>query len=1222
MSGATVMFPGDASITTQSLSILATVEHSSNPATVFALVQSSASQLTPTLSLTTQTALIAINNFGIPIWTVPLSGTITAAKPYLTHRDNTLFLAGLSGITAYGQISLSSPTVLIIDSTTAALTNYLTLNNITAGTVGVWVDISRVIWLLAKGSSNSPTISIGTGAPISHQTSLANKYFLVSIGSDIATTTFYSYPNSATTVLLNQGLVWDSLQTSIIPLSSSTNPVTLQAAIGAPIITGVSPGSDFILMTSTIVYKFALNGQLLWTLNASSGTTLIRMNGHRLFGSANGSSASLTVGLSSTTLTPGTWVADLDPSTGIPGNIIYGSNLTGNDERLLVATSAITGTIPSVSSPIYIYRYAKPTNTGYIASTAGSPFTFITTNFESFLACPHNTWLALAWSGNTVEMVHLDSDGTIIWRNQISQISKIYAPILHPTDNMFALLLPTGISIYNLHTGSLVSSRAVSVPSFLTSAAWVAPNQITVTTASTVMTYDLSGDQIVVTTTGVPPPSPLVWPGGISYLSDIVSYGGRNYPPMGTNVVAAMEARFNTTPIVVLLRSNISLSYNLSVLNPATETLLWTIDIQSSTTPQLSLNATNIFILFPTATIATSTIGQTRFDGATIAALDPSNGNIYWSSRITGAVSVATASGLRLLPNRLLIRTSTGITYYSPPVPSAPTAQLAVDQDSTLAGSQFISANGTRNLVIATTTATQTLQFGQAGTSKPVASLSPGSIELNAPLAINAKVTMGGGLDATSMKIFPALPSGSLIREAMTSLTMCAVSANYNVQIGSLGFPTEPFYNTGTNLAIIGARTGSAATIDFGNSIPLSAKLLEASTTTLLVSIDVQLASPLQAPVFYDSRGVRCSIATTSPSFASSLYMTYFITFNASLTPTQRLLQIEGSRRTLCMRMDTQGNYVFSGAVGTSSVPNLFVTDASGTTTSTPKGTGGTYVWKAAYGGAKTLEGTLADVTTDSAGGVYVLGATALTAYNSTGTATTLTTYSSTASAFWVSPTHAILGSNMGTISAAGFVPAAVLPAAPSAVVAAAGSTVLALTPTTVYAVCTQPYPAVLWTVTGLSNIVDAALVANTLSIAMSTSTSAVPTLTTYDGSIVSFTGDTGSAALLRITYGDLAQSMLPAVSFTSKAAAIGAPLALAAADTCSGGTIALNTPLTTLTATGTYSLGAATTPGQVKVLLAAPGVTATVSLSGRQATVSGTSGTMLIYANSTWYQL
>lgn len=1222
MSGATVIFPGDASITTQSLSILAATEN-------FALVQTSASlpaQLTPTISLTTQTALIGINNYGIPIWTVPLAGIITPTKPYLTLRGSTLYIAGLSGITAYGQTNLSNPAMLIVDSTTSSLINYLTLTNTNTNTISAWVDSTSMIWLVGKGSvSNSPSLTIGTGSPISPQTSLANKYFILS--SDLTTTTFYAYATNTTIVTLNEGLIWDSQQSSVIQLNSSINPIALPTVIGAPIVTGAASGSDFILMTSSIVYKYSLNGTLLWTVTLTA-TSLTRINGHRLFGTSI-NSASLAVGLSSTPLNPGTWVADLDPTTGIPSNIIYGSNLIGTDERLLVATSALTTLTPTVSSSIYIYRSLKPTTFPYVASTTGSPFTFTSTNFESILACPHNTWLALARSGNTVELVHLESDAASlrspVWRTQIPNIPKVYAPILHPTDNLFALLLPTNISIYSLHTGALVSSRPISIPANLTSAAWTTPTQITATTASGFLTYDLSGDQITTTSTAAAPPSPQVWAGGLSYTSGTVSYSSLwNYPVDGVNVVAAMEARFDTPLVVLLLSTTIPTTYTLVALNASTGGAVWSTQIKTSTVPSLSLNATNILILFPTVA-ATSIVGSQRFDGTTLLGLDPSSGNISWSTRISGAMSVPAASGLRLLPSRILVRTSTGITYYTSPVPTTPTAQLAVDQDTTLAGSQFISNNGTRNLVIATTAATQTLQIGQTGTSKPVASLSSASIELNAPLTGTAKATMGGGLETTSLKIFSSSasqPTAALIRETAppSTLTMRAVSSNYYVLTGSLAFPTAPFYTTGTNLMILASRTsGLAATINFGNSIPQSARILES-----VVAIDVQVASPLQLPVFYDSRGVRCSITTTSPSFASSLYMTYLISFQQQpdrLIPTQRLLQVEGSIRTLCIRQDVQANYVISGAVGTSSVPNLFVTDTSGTTTSTPKGSAGAYVWKAAYG-LKTLTGALADLATDSIGGVYVLGNTALTAYDSTGAATTVTTYSSATSAFWVTPqpTIAIIGSTIGSISGAGFVPAAVLPAAPSGVVS--GVPALALTPTAIYAVGTEPYPSVLWTVAGISNIVSAALVGSTLSVALGTPTASTPSITATDGSGVQVTSTTtASTPLLSMTYDDFGQSALPGVSLKT-AATLAAPLALGAGDVCSGGTISLVTPLTTLTTTTSYSLGTPTTPGQVKVLLAAPGVTATVSLSGRQLTVSGTSGANLIYANSTWYQI
>ena len=559
-------------------------------------------------------------------------------------------------------------------------------------------------------------------------------------------------------------------------------------------------------------------------------------------------------------------------------------------------------------------------------------------------------------------------------------------------------------------------------------------------------------------------------------------------------------------------------------------------------------------------------------------------------------------------------------------------------------------------------------------------SLSTFQVELNAPLSANQLVqVMGGGLEATpSAKITSSKPLPtpiiSITREAAPSgMTICDVSPNYYIQIGTNSFPSiAPLIsNTGTNLMVLVSRKLQiSAAIDFGSSIPVSAKLLECSPGMLVIAIDVQIASPLTAPIFYDSRGIQCNVSTNTPAFASSLYMTYFIQYtlgNTRITPAQRLLQIEGSSKALCLRTDPFGNYVFSGTIATgSAVSSLYITDATANTTAIAKGSNTSYYCKVSATGTfatlNPMNSLIADFVLDATGQyVYILSNTALTQYDNSNNPTTLATYSSVATAFWVSQIYSdtaiiVLGNAIGTLANGTFTTKGIIPTPLSVKISSTLAIVVTASALCAFNTAMLALPRI-WTLT-ISNITNATIgIDNTLSIAFSGNTSAIPQFTTFDGaSITAIATGLTSAALYQFTNipiieasctitaqpvsgvwlaagmpstpinlgwaADVTQSTLAALTLTPTATTLNIPLALAS-DTASSGTISLATPLTVLTSNATYSLPAAGASGQVKVLVAAAGSTAIVTVggdNGRTITVSGTTGVKLVFANNTWY--
>lgn len=1352
----------------QSLSVLAALESNG---VLFALVSTTATlplTLTPKLSMTTATALIACNSAGMPIWLSPIAGSVTATSPSLTTASTSyIYITGLTGISSYKDATgttssfSSSPNVIIVNPTTSALVNTLTLSNIT-GNPTVWVAPTGMIWMAEKGnSSTNPVLNYTINA--NPPSSLINTCFVVSC--DLSTCTWYNRSTS-TTVTLGKGLLWDNTNTSVVMVGMGSGlgtSVTLNTNVGGTILSGGVVGSDILLQTATSVTKFNSRGLKLWSITATLAT-LTGLTGHRVFGSSSSppSQATLTtqtnLGVTTTVLRlPQFWMTDLDPSTGLPlikSILFVSAPISCVDESLLVVraqTSSLqqnTGTADSNGNPIYntisispsnslnsIFRYIRQSNIPLTKTYYPSPYTLSNIDTELSIACPHNTWLLQARSTSTdYEIVHLDCDGSVIWRATLSSSSNTIAPVLHPTDTTFALLttisstaatwaiasqtipiVSNSVLIVDLHTGNLKDIRPTSsIPSGITSAAWVTPNIITATTATTSVNLDLSTDRVLSTITNAN--SPLRWSGGLSAeIKD--SYYNLYYRSAwvfqtdATNILSTIEANFNpstqsnqqsNTTIIYALLSEASLySYGqtlltlsdpdtlpsasniLVALNPTTGAPIWMQPIDNA--PQsikLTVTSSNIFILVAQAS-DTFTVGTIRYsDANTLICINPLTGNINWYLRDISAQNIPLSGGLRMPVDNLLVRTNDGVLIFTPPIPSILTAQVAVDQDSTLAGSQFIT-NGSRNLVIATTASNQFMQFGQAGCSKSAFSLSPLQLEINAPLSATQKVqVVGGGLEATPLaKITSASPLPSLTFDTFmeatspSSMTICAVTSNQYIQIGSNSFPTSIINITGTNLlAVVSRQLNQSAVIDFGTSIPISAKLLEASPNTLLVAVDVQIGSPISSPIFYDSRGVQSStITTTTPAFASSLFLTYVIQYanqGGRLTPIQRLVQVEGSSRTLALRSNsTNTNYVFSGTIATgSAVSSLYITDATGNTTAIAKSSNASYYCKISASGTldilKTMTPSIADFVLDITGQyIYLLDNTSLTRYDDSGNSSVLTTYTNVSTAFWVSQVYGstsvvLLGDSLGTLTAGGgFTAKSTLPNGTPLSVLTSNSIAVAVTTGALYAFSTAvPTLPRIWTLT-IPNIVTGWLASSTsLSLAFNTNTNTLPQLATFDGAAISSATSSGSltsASLYRITSlpnidtsctitsqsnavwvaagmptvpinlgwaADVSQSTLAALSLTPTATTLNVPMSLTS-DTANSGTISLSTPLTVLANSTTYTLPPGV-PGQVKVLVATDTTTANVSVQGRTITVSGTTGVKLVYANSTWYQI
>ena len=1319
----------------QSLSVLSAVKDQTS-SIVFALVSTTASlplTLTPTITMTTTTALIACNNFGMPIWLAPFAGSITATSSTLTLYNSNIYITGFSGVTSYTDAigtttSFSaSPIVIVINSITSALSNALILSNIN-GSPSVWIAPNEIIWIAGKGGiSTNPTIT-GFSAP---SPSLANTCFVVSCNLSASSLNWYSR-SSSSFVGIRQGLLWDNSFTSVVLIGRGGGlgtAVTLNTNVGSAILSGGVVGSDILLQTSSSVTKFNSHGQKLWSVTASS-TTFTKLVGHRLFGNANNSAVLTTqtnLGVTLTSLIlPQYWVADLDSSTGIPlaKSILYApAVITGNDESLLVVgqTASLQQNTETISispsgSRTSIIEYKRQYTIPLTQTYYPSPYTLTNLVSEISIACPQNTWLLCGKASSSQEYVHIDCDGSVIWRATLSNAQAPTAPLLNPNDTTFALLITTsstdatwntfrimtsGILIVNLHTGIAQVIRPTSIPSNITSAAAISSSLITVTTPTTLNNFDLSSDLVgvgVSTTT-----TPLIWPGGLSANVSSSNYNlyYRNkwvFQTDATDIITALEANFvdSATIIYVILKTASLYSYGSSLgsltdpdtfasatlilvaLNSDTGAPLWTLPMDNvPETVQLTTTNTSLYVLITQSTV---TVFARYSDPITLLNINPRTGNINYPVRNINAQNIPFSGGLKTPINNLLVRDNRGFKVFSPVLPSILTVQLGVDQAPTVAGAQFM-GQGSRNLVIATTASNQFIQFGQNGCSKAAMALSTSQVELNAPLSANQRVqVMGGGLEVTpTAKVTAAKPLSfpiiSVTREAAPSsgMTICNVSPNYYIQIGTNSFPSiAPLIsNTGTNLMVLVSRQSQiSATIDFGSSIPISAKLLECTPGGMLViAVDVQIVSPLTAPIFYDSRGIQCSISTNTPAFASSLYMTYLIQYTR-LTPTRRLLQIEGSSKTLCLRTDPFGNYVISGTIATnSSVGNLYVTDATSNTTVISKGSNGSYYCKInASGGFTTLKpmnSSIADFVLDVTGqNVYVLGSTALIQYDNSDTATTLTTYSSVTNAFWVSQTYsnsviAVIGNTIGTLTNGTFTSKGNILTTPLSVLSLSPfSLAILVTASALYAFNTtlSTLPKI-WTLT-MNNVSYAAINSdNTLSIAFSGNTTGVPQFTTFDGASIttSVTGLTSAALYCLgnipiiepscsitaqpvsgvwlaagmpstpINLGwaaDVTQSTLAALTLTPAAIMQNVPFALAS-DTATSGTISLTTPLTVLGSNTTYSLPAAGAAGQVKLLVAASTAAVTVGGSnGRTITVSGTTGVKLVFANQTWYQV
>ncbi len=1237
--------------------------------------------------------------------------------------------------------------MIIVNSTTSALVNSLILSN-TAGNISVWIAPNATIWIAGKGNQSANPNLTGYSSPGS---SLVNTCFVVSC--DLSSATWYARSTS-TSIRLSQGLLWDNTNTSVVLVGTGSGlgtPVTLNTNVGSNIISGGVVGSDILLQTSTSVTKFNSRGQRLWGITATSAT-LSGLTGHRVFGNVtNPSQAVLTtqtnLGITTTLLkVPQYWVADLDPSTGLPmiKSILFAPGLiSGNDEHIVIVSQSAalqqtTGTADNSGNPIYttipispsnsrnaIIRYTRQPNIPLTQTNYPSAFTISNILTDSSIACPQNTWLLQASnSTGSQEFVHIDCDGTVIWRATLSSAQAFALPLLHPDDNVFALLstsfspnatwvvqqqtipiITSGLLLVNLHTGFVQSYiPSNNIPSNITSGAWVTPTLITVTTATTMVNFNLIGDRVTTTTTAAT--TPLIWPGGLSAsvsnsYFNLVYRGKWVFQTDATNIITAIEANFadNSTIVFALFADASIYSYGSSLasltdpdtlvsaglilvaLNSVTGAPLWMLPIDNAPqTVQITATATSLYLL-ATQSTATFTVGTSRYsDSNTLISLNAVTGSINWYFNDKHMQNIAFSGGLRTPITNLLVCNSSGLLVFTPPLPSILTAQLAVDQDPTPAGAQFIS-QGSRNLVIATTASNQFMQFGQAGCSKAAFAVSPSQLELNAPLNANQKLNvMGGGLEAAPFAKITAAspltyPAFSVNREADPAImTICAVSSNYYIQIGTNSFPslTPLISNTGTNLlAVISRESNLSAVIDFGSSIPLSAKLLEVSQDILVIAVDVQIASPLNTPVFYDSRGIQCSVSANTPAFASSLYMTYLIQYaigSFRLTPTRRLLQIEGSSRTLCLRADPLGNYVFSGTIATaSSVSSLYITDTTANTVAISKASNASYYCKVSANGTftilKTMTPLIADLALDTVGqNVYVLGNTTLTQYDNSGNPTVLATYSDVASAFWVSQLYSstpvvLLGNSVGTLTAGSFTAISnVASGTPLSVLTSNDPSIaIVVTSAMLYAFSTSiPALPQIWALS-ISNITTACFNSDTLSVAFAANTNAIPQLTTFDGaSITAVASGLTSAALYRITNlpiiehsctitaqpangvwvaagmpgvpinlgwaADVSQSTLAALSLTRTATSLNVPLSLAS-DTVSSGVISLATPLTVLLANTTYSLPAASTPGQLKVLVAAS--TASVSVGGGNTiTVSGTTGVQLVYANSMWYQI